>query len=184
VRTSAINQAKLVAQYTTSSSFTPYLSVAYRSREIDSKTGLVAGAGLYAYDPYDLGIVGRARLEHQIGFTSDSDLLFITAERRMSDSFAFGGGLQYGMVKYKSEGPAALRQFDPKGATFYGVSLLVRNDKMSGLSLFAQLDYIGEQVDRPAVSPVNAHPAGWDVKKDSTTLSGTLGVTYRFGTIK
>lgn len=177
LRTSAVNQAKLVAHYTTARSLTPFLSAAFRTREIDGATSILAGGGLYGYDVYDTGITGRLRLDHVIGFDYDTDRVMLTAERRMSDSFAFGGGLEFGLNSYRLE-DTPLDEGKTESSTWYGANVMVRNDKMSGLSLFLQVDYtvetrdVGGQVDEDDV--LLAAPA-------STTIFATAGVTYRFG---
>lgn len=174
LRTSAINQAKLVAHYTTARSLTPFLSLAFRTREIDGATGIGAGGGIYAYDLYDTGIIGRLRFDHIIGFDYDTDRLGVTAERRMTDSFAFGGSLEYGLVSYRPE-DNGLHDSYPESSSFYGVSVLVRSDKMSGISYFAQADYLAESRKMPAQNATSLEP-----DKDSTTIMATLGVSYRF----
>jgi hypothetical protein len=177
LRTSAINQAKLVAHYTTSRSLTPFLSGAFRTREIDGATSILASVGLYGYDVYDTGITGRLRLDHVIGFDYDTDRLYLTAERRMNESFAFGGGLEYGMNKYRLD-DSPLDEGKPESSGWYGVNVMVRNDKMSGLSLFFQAEYMAEQRDMKGQAEFNNTLKADDA---STTILATAGVTYRFG---
>lgn len=173
LRTSAINQAKLVAHYTTARSLTPFASLAFRTREIDGATGIGAGLGVYSYDLYDTGINGRARVDHIIGFDYDTDRLGITAERRMSDTFAFGGSLDFGLVSYRQENDV-LHEGYPESSTFYGVSALVRNDKMSGLSIFGQVDYLAEARKAPTAD------TSLEPDESSTTIMATVGMSYRF----
>lgn len=175
LRTSAVNQAKLVAHYTTARSLSPFVSLAYRTREIDGKSSILAGLGVYGYDFYDTGITGRARFDHVIGYDYASDRVSFNAERRMTESFAFGGGLQYGAVTYES-GDDRFNEGYPQATTYYGVSAIVRNDKMDGLSLFLQAEYLAETRQLPAQNPNSLKP-----DTDSTTIMATAGVSYRFG---
>lgn len=178
LRTSAINQAKLVAHYTTSRSLSPFVSIAFRTREIDGKSAILAGAGVYGYDMYDTGVTGRLRLDHVIGFDYGSDRLSLTAERRMTESFAFGGSLEYGMVTYES-GDDLFNESYPESSSYYGVSAIVRNDKMSGLSLFLQAEYLAEQRKLPTQNATSLKPDA-----NSTTIMATAGVSYRFGSVR
>ena len=177
LRTSAINQAKLVAHYTTARSLTPFLSAAFRTREIDGASSIVAGVGLYGYDVYDTGITGRLRLDHVIGFDYDTDRLYLNAERRMTESFAFGGGLEYGMNKYRLEN-TPLDQGKPESSGWYGVNVMVRNDKMSGLSYFVQVEYTAESREFEGQADF-ANTLKAD--EASTQILATAGVTFRFG---
>lgn len=174
LRTSAINQVKLVGHYTTATSITPFVSVAFRTREIDGAGALLVGGGLYAYDLLNLGIVGRLRVDYVAGFTNDHNRITLDVEQRLSDTLAFGGGFLVGTVEYHGRDRVVNAGYGPS-STVTGFSARVRNDRMTGLSLFAQADYIVENRNMG-----NQADDARQAEASSTTMTGMLGVSWRF----
>lgn len=174
LRTSAINQAKFVGHYTMASGLTPFVSAAWRTREIDGAAALMVGGGVYTYDFLNLGIVGRLRLDHVAGFTNDHDRVTLDIEQRLNESLAFGGGLIFGTVKYHGRDEVVNDGY-AASTTVTGASVRVRNDKMTGLSLFGQVDYVIENRDMG-----DQAEGSRDADASSTTLTGMAGVSWRF----
>ena len=179
LRTSAVNQVKLVGHYTSARSFTPFVSLAFRSRDYDAASGFQAGVGVYAYDPFDLGLVGRVRLDHVAGFTNDHDRVTLDLEQRLSDSLAFGGGLVVGSVKYHGH-DRVFNEGYPTSSQVMGVQARVRNDRIKGISLYGELEYLSETRDMGTQVPDSGADSSPRADEASTAISVTAGVAYRF----
>lgn len=178
-RIKAINTAKLAVHYVTAASFTPYVSAEYRQREADGKTELLADVGTYAYDPFNSGFVGRARVEVQNGYDVNGLRIGANLDRNLSEEFFFGGGFDIGTWTYKFRDPAFSQHYT-NGANTLSVNGNVRYEKNRGLSFFLEAYYYLESRKKGA-----GEPTGGTISPPPptsySTISALVGFTYRFG---
>lgn len=175
--TAAVTLGKVVAHYVTRNSFTPYVSVEYRLRDIDSKSAIVATLGTYTYDPYDSGITARVRFQLQQGYDSNALRLGGWVEREVATNFVLGGGAEASQVTYTDIGGPLHAGYTPSGSA-YQVHGQARWDRPEGISLFVEAQYYNQVRKRAGSEPNPGSSARPGLSANDKVV--LLGVTYRF----
>ncbi len=181
VRVSPINQGKLIGHYVTENSVTPFVSLAFRQREIDGKSAIIAGVGAYTYDPYDTGIVARLRVQRRQSFGATSNIVGLYVEREVAENVSVGGGGDLAQSEYDTT-DEFLGSGSVKSASVISATGQVRYVARKGWTYYLQADFYNQRRDLTNDDvEILDNVEGKYIPSEASREIGVLGgVTYRF----